>query len=247
MLALCLALSARAALANSGSAYVTSFPTGADVWVDGTYIGRTPILAGALALGHHRVTLTKTGASSRELDVDVPASGVAAASAYLAPAPNAHDPNAAGASGAGAYILHGVPSGARVLVDGEPVNATRAAAKLSAGAHTVDVASNSKRIARSFIVYPRTTTDVVLTVNGGGRSSVVAPVEDFLPENAYSLQERNFLVRYEGHVVSGQIGVGRVRYDSLTVTYDSVPKLIGGKLYLPLELLEKLTVANKPK
>ncbi len=53
----------------TGSLYVTTLPTGADVWIDGTYVGRSPLVLGGLAGGRHTVGLTKTGWDPLQLDV----------------------------------------------------------------------------------------------------------------------------------------------------------------------------------
>src|ERR1700738_2679957 len=57
----------------TGSLYVTTLPSGADVWIDGAYVGRTPLVVGALSPGGHAVGLTKSGWSPLQLDVTVEA------------------------------------------------------------------------------------------------------------------------------------------------------------------------------
>ncbi|MDP9106421.1 MAG: PEGA domain-containing protein, partial [Candidatus Eremiobacteraeota bacterium] len=70
----------------TGSLYVTTLPTGADVWIDGTYVGRSPLVLGALAAGHHTVGLTKTGWDPLQLDVSVVAAQTTLSSTRLEPA-----------------------------------------------------------------------------------------------------------------------------------------------------------------
>src|SRR5437868_14421763 len=41
--------------ATSGSLKVTSFPSGAEVWVDGTYTGKTTPMSVSVAVGDHAV------------------------------------------------------------------------------------------------------------------------------------------------------------------------------------------------
>jgi hypothetical protein len=80
------------------------------------------------------------------------------------------------------------------------------------------------------------------------RSSVVAPIDEYLPGNTYSLQGKKIVVRYAGHLVVAHLGETTVRYDGASIAYDGAPETIGRKLYLPLELLEKLTSgASRPE
>src|SRR5665213_644741 len=55
----------------TGSLYVTTLPSGADVWIDGTYAGRSPLVLGGLVAGRHTVGLTKTGWDPLQLEVSV--------------------------------------------------------------------------------------------------------------------------------------------------------------------------------
>ena len=77
--------------------------------------------------------------------------------------------------------------------------------------------------------------------DAGVRSAVVAPAEDYLPTDAFQVEGKKIVVRYAGHVVVAHVGDIGVRFDGATVEYGSAPESIGGKLYLPVELLEKLT------
>ncbi|MDQ6941717.1 MAG: PEGA domain-containing protein, partial [Candidatus Eremiobacteraeota bacterium] len=70
----------------TGSLYVTTLPTGADVWIDGTYVGRSPLVLGALAGGRHTIGLTKTGWDPLQLDVSVVAGQTTLSSTRLEPA-----------------------------------------------------------------------------------------------------------------------------------------------------------------
>ena len=55
----------------TGSLYVTTLPSGADVWIDGTYVGRSPLVLDALGVGRHTIGLTRSGWTSRQLDVTI--------------------------------------------------------------------------------------------------------------------------------------------------------------------------------
>jgi hypothetical protein len=225
--------------APSGAVYVTTLPSGADIWIDGTYVGRAPVLIDALAPGHHALTITKTGWIVQEVDVNVPAGAVAMSSTHLAAGPRALAGNASGT-----IVLRDVPQGALLALDGQPFVATNGKnVKLSAGPHRLTLTTSRGKATRLINVLPETTSDVVLREpkSGGVRSPVVAAAEDYLPDENFSVEGKKVVIRYAGHVVVGYLGEQQVRFDGTTVAYDGAPQSIDGKLYLPLALLEKLT------
>jgi hypothetical protein len=229
----------------SGGAYITTLPAGADIWVDGTYVGRSPVFVDALARGRHSITITKTGWSVRETVVEVAPGAVALSSTTLVPGPRAMAGKARGM-----LALRGIPSGAQISLDGQAfAGDLQKAVELPAGTHRITIVTGRGKTTRTFMVFPDTATQVVLheAPRGDSHSAVVAPVNDYLPESAYSLEGKKIVVRYGGHVVVAHIGERNVRFDGAEFAYDSTPQQIGRKLYLPLELLEKLsTEAPRP-
>ncbi len=224
----------------SGALYVTTLPAGADVWVDGTYLGRSPIFADALALGSHRVTITKTGWAVQAVDVEVKP-GTTLSSIELTPAVRAR------IKATGAFDVRGLPDGAHLLLDGLPIDQKLPKPyKVSAGTHRVSFETTRGRMTRTFTVFPETTTEVVLRepASETARSPVVAPVDNYLPAGSCSIEGKKVVVRYDGHVVIAHLGEHAVRFDNALVEYDGVAQTIGGKLYLPLELLERLADAD---
>jgi hypothetical protein len=227
------------ATAGSAALYLTSLPAGADVWVDGNYVGRSPVFIDALSEGRHHLTLTKTGWSVQESDVDVTSIAVTLRSLQLAPASRQKP-------GMGAVSFHGLPAGAALRIDGSP--ASLQAGKplaLGAGAHTFVLAAPGGPIERSFTVYPETTTEVLLRPLAAGAevSAVIAAAVDYLPAKAFAVEGRKVVIRYEGHVVVGKLDEAALRFDGKTVAFAGTPTVIAGKLYLPLPLLERLTGA----
>jgi hypothetical protein len=215
----------------TGGIYVTSLPSGADVWIDGTYVGRSPVFVDALARGHHAITLTKTGWAAQQADVDVVAGGVAMSSSRLVA--GAH---AGGVEEAGVAVLRGVPAAAKLTLDGGiAISDPRVPLPLAAGVHQIVVTTSRGKLTRSFAVVPGTSTQVVLRAprSDETRSGVVALAEDYLPEDAFTLEGKKFVVRYAGHIVVG--------HDGALVAYDTAPESISGRLFLPLALLQKLT------
>lgn len=227
------------ATSSFGALYLTTLPDGADVWVDGTYIGRSPVLVDALSSGHHVVTLTKTGWVTREVDVDVAAGSTAMSSLRLSAQ---HVPRAKGAFGT--VTFRALEPGARVVIDGDLVKRDpEAAIPIRPGAHMAVVTTPTERLSRAFTVYPNTTTLVVVrsAAREEVKSAVVAPAEEFLPDEAYRIDGKKVMVRYGGHVVVARIGEMPMRFDGVTISNDAAPSRIGGRLYLPLALLIRLT------
>jgi len=227
----------------AGSLFVSTLPAGADVWIDGTYIGHSPALASALPVGKHNITLSKTGWALRELVVEVRPAETALSAVRL----SAKTPHPGAARATGNYVLRGVPRGATVLVDGLAVRSLGPAA-LSAGEHRVALVTARGRTTLAFEVVPETTTEVLLREPAGAeaRSGVVAPVDRYLPVGVCAVEGKKIVVRYAGHVVVARFGENDVRYDGTLVSYAGTPESIGGKLYLPLELLQRLSAKPEP-
>lgn len=222
----------------SGEIYVTTLPSGADVFIDGTYVGRSPALIGALGGGRHALTLTKSGWIVQEVDVTVRADAVAMSSTRLLPASRA-DSGAA----LGSVVVRGAPAGASFLLDGNAFSPSPQPFVLSAGPHHIEMKTSHGRTTRPLDVLPDTTTELVLQEpkSDDSHPSIVAPAEDYLPTDAFSLLGKKVVVRYGGHVVVGHLGDATLRIDGTAATFDAAPDFIGGRLYLPLPLLEQLT------
>ena len=221
-----------------GGAYITTLPSGADVWFDGIYVGHSPLVVDALAAGRHELTLTKAGWNTVETMVVVAGGTVATSSTRLNPGSHG-----GGSSEPGTLVLRGLPSGGMIAVDGVPLSTSKEPRMMTAGSHHVVVDAAGGRTTRAFTVYPGTTTDLVF---GGAtrverRSAVVAPAEDYLPTNAFVISGKRIVVRFLKHVVIAHFGESHVTLDGAIVSFDSAPESIGGKLYLPLELLERVT------
>jgi hypothetical protein len=225
----------------SGGLYVTALPVGSDVWIDGTYVGRSPVLLDALLAGRHSLSIAHTGWLVAEVDVTVPPGGIAMSSTRLLAGPRAFGSNAA----AGDVVLRDVPPGAALTLDGAPLDAAvgRPVA-LAAGEHRLGMTAGKIRSTRPFTVLPDTTTALVLHAERAVaevRSGVVAPADDYVGSDAYRIDGRRIVVKTSGHVVVARFGETSVRYDGATISYDAAPTMIGGKLCMPLALLEKLS------
>lgn len=223
----------------TGTIYVTTLPTGADVWLDGTYAGRTPMILDALPAGAHDVSITKTGWTPQDLAVSVVAGQTATSSTVLA--------HAAGPvhAGNGSIVLHGASPGA-VWLDGQPVKpALDGIVTAPAGTHDVTVRVGGGKMTRSVTVYPEMRTDVVFREGVTTRSPVIAPADEYVPATAYRIDGARLVMKYGGHEVIARVGSTSYRIDGRAAAYDAAPTMIAARLYLPLELLTMLTQNDK--
>ncbi|HEY0613614.1 MAG TPA: PEGA domain-containing protein [Candidatus Elarobacter sp.] len=219
----------------TGSLYVTTLPSGVDVWIDGTYVGRTPLVLSALAAGHHTVGLAKTAWSPLQLDVSVVAGQTTLSSTKLETA-------RAGFRLPGSIAVHGLVPEA-TFVDGIPASPSKdGTIPVPAGTHEVAFRTSHGRLTRTVTVWPQTRTDVVLLADvEQPRPSVVAPAEDYVPRNAIKFDGEKVVIRTGRHEVIGRLGVTVYRVDGRSVDYGEAPTMIGPRLYLPLDLLTMLS------
>ncbi len=224
--------------APTGGVYVTTLPAGADVWVDGTYLGHSPVLLDALPAGSHHLTLTRTGWTSQDLGVTVVASATVTASVVLAR-------DGRSAVGTGTIAIHGVTVGS-VLVDGETKTLGKdGTLNVDAGTHDVALVLPQGKITRSVTVYPQMRTDVVVEAGAPARSVVIAPADDYVPAAAVLLTGDALSLHYGRHDVSARLGSTSYTVDHRTVVYDAAPTVIKNRVYLPIELLTLLTASDK--
>ncbi len=230
------------ALVPTGSVYVTTLPSGADVWLDGVYVGHSPLVVDALSAGRHAVNLTMAGWNGQQLDVSVVAGQTTLSSARLERVAGAKTRAALGA-----IALHGLPPGP-VTLDGAPAEPAKDGTFPAAtGTHVLVVRTPRGRLTRTVTVWPQTRTDVVLQEDAGPtRPSVVAPAEDYLPASAVRVDGAKLVLKFGGHEVVGRLGSTSYRVDGRSVDYDAAPTLIGPRLYLPIELLT-LLAGNKDR
>jgi len=238
---------AASAETTAGAVYVTTLPAGADIWLDGTYVGRAPVLVDALPPGRHSLTLTLSGWAVQEVDVTVPSGGVVMSGTHLVPAAHAFD------AAAGSVVVGEKAPGAKLILDRAPWNpAQSGAVSLPAGQHHVAVVTPQGSTTRACTVLPGMTTSLVLHAepsSAEARAAVVAPADDYVGADAYTVEGSKIVVRTSGHLVVAHFGDTSVRYDGATISFDSAPTSIGGKLYLPLALLQKLSadMSKSPK
>jgi hypothetical protein len=226
----------------TGALYVTTLPTDADVWLDGTYVGHSPVVLDALAAGRHTVSLNRTGWVSADIDVSVVAGTTALSSVVLTRTGSSPLRGAPGS-----IVIKGLPTKS-VSIDGAAGAPDRTGAyAVASGTHELVAITAAGKMTRTVTVYPQTPTEVVLREEDTStRSAVVAPAADFLPAAAVKIEGTHVTIRYEHHDVDAMLGSSSYRLDGRGASYDAAPTVINGALYLPLELLKQLT-ANDAK
>lgn len=97
---------------NTGSIYVTSLPTGASVYVDGTYYGVAPALASGLTPGYHQVRISLSGFQDWVGSVNVQSDVTTKVSQTLSVGPTQTS-----IPGTGSISVNSNPAGADVYLD----------------------------------------------------------------------------------------------------------------------------------
>lgn len=103
----------------TGSIYVTSVPSGASVYVDGTYYGPSPQLASGLTPGYHQVRISLSGFQDWIGNVMVNQGDTTRVSQTLSVTPTPTQ-----VSGTGSLSIQSNPAGASVYLDNEYMGIT---------------------------------------------------------------------------------------------------------------------------
>jgi hypothetical protein len=120
------------------------------------YIGHSPKLIDALAVGHHTLTVAKAGWQGRDLPVNV----IDAAIPLLID--TALDRSDALPRGTGRLIVHGDPIPASIFVDGTAVGLTKGTCDLPAGTHVLVLFTPHGRMSRRVTIYADMETEIVV-------------------------------------------------------------------------------------
>jgi len=246
-----LALFSGAANVAHGGIYITTLPSNAAVWMDGSYLGESPLYVDGLRSGRHYLTLTHAGWLPQTATADVSAGRIAAVSVVLAQ-------NAAGAHNAGSkasgVVRARAPADVKLFFDGAALPGSGNPLSTSAGDHVMMIVANggarSMRIVR---VYPGLTTVVELSENPGlaadasaaGDENTLAPLGDFVPANSYSINGDEITVHYRGVELQCTIGSRGYLYNGKPGSLTVAPAMVGKKAYLPLSLLHRISGTAK--
>ncbi len=132
---------ARSAAGVPGTVAVTSVPDGADVYVDGSFVGNCPATL-KLSAGKHSIRVSLSGRKDWSRDISVQEGSDVRLSANLESPANAVDGNNAGSESSpetGTVSVTSDPSGAEVYADGSLLGTTPGTFKLAAGQHYLRV------------------------------------------------------------------------------------------------------------
>jgi PEGA domain-containing protein/copper amine oxidase-like protein len=237
-----------AASGGHGSVYVTTLPPGANVWMDGNYMGDTPLYVDGLDGGRHFLTLTRSGWQPQSTAVDVTVGRVTAVSAVLAA--NAPQPKAGQANPKGTLSVRGA-AGAKVFVDGVALATPYESQPVTAGEHILLVQRGNTRTTSSIRIYPETTTTVSLAPRAGGgdessgAEDMLAALQDYVPASDFSVSGDDIAIHHNGIELECAVGSRTYILNGKAGTLSVAPAMVGGKPYLPVSLLSRIAGGNK--
>ncbi len=245
LLALCAVIvlaSSAGASAGHGSIYVTTLPPGATVWLDGTYMGETPLFIDQLDSGRHFITLTRSGWQPQSAPADVTIGRVTTVSAVLVATNPVSRPNQNRAKGT---LSIRDANGAKVYLDGEALGTPYENQAVAAGDHILLVQRGSNRQTTSVRIYPDVTTTVSLTPSRqssvpGGSDDVLAPLTDYVPANDFTVSGDEITIHHDDIELECTIGSRNYTFNGKAGTLDVAPAMVANKPYLPLSLLNRI-------
>ena len=230
-----------AATNGHGSVYVTTLPPGVTVWMDGRYVGETPLFVDDVAIGHHVILLTRSGWQPVSTGTDVTVGGIGYVTAVLGQNADAHQ----SASAKGSLQIRDA-AGAKVWVDGVALADFDQPQTLAAGDHILAVARGSQRSATSFHIYPQTITTISLAVAASvpqataGEDDELGALQDYVPQNDFVVNGEDITIHYHGFEVECSVGSLSYTLNGKAATLSVAPAMVGDKPYLPMSLLERL-------
>lgn len=230
-----------------GGIFVTSLPAGAAVWMDGTYVGETPLLVDGTDSGRHAITLIHSGWLPQSTYADVAAGHIVAVSLVLAA--NGSHPLPSHAKGS---LLLRAAAGSKAMLDGALLPETNEALSVDAGDHILSLSKpGGPRQTQIVHIYPQITTVVVqtspatTTLAPSNGDDVLAMLDEYVPASNYTMSPDGITIHFHGIEVECAIGSKTYTLNGKTGTLDLAPAMVGKKAYLPLSLLKRITGAPK--
>jgi hypothetical protein len=214
--------------------------------MDGTYLGRTPAFVDDLLPGHHALTVSRAGWNVQTAGVDVNVGQTTPISLVLqriAPRPGQTD-----ASKAPGFLSVRGTAGDNVFIDGARAGALPLEAKtVQGGFHIVTVTGKTPgRVTRVVDVFPDTLSviSVAPIQNGAGGTSaaddVLASLSAYLPGANVAVAGDEIAIHGHGLELQCSIGSRDYTLNGKQGTFTIAPAMVGGKVYLPLSLLQRL-------
>jgi PEGA domain len=242
-----LALLGGAGTEAHGGVYITTLPSGAAVWMDGSYIGETPLYVDGLRSGRHYLTLTRAGSLPQTTTADVGAGRIATVSVVLPQ--NAATGRTAGKTSGVVRVR--APADVKLFLDGAALSAAAEPRSTPAGDHVLMIVSKGGgRSMRIVHVYPQLTTVVELSRTSGPAAGAaaaaddedtLAPLADFVPADSFSINGDEITVHYRGVELQCTIGSRGYLYNGKPGSLAVAPAMVGKKAYLPLTLLHRIS------
>lgn len=227
-----------------GAAFISTLPAAANVWLDGTYVGQTPLYVDGLDPGSHSLTVSRATWKPVSLDVFVEIGRVATVSVVLTRALGAHS---LPSNATGSVTVRGGPPGAAVFVDGVKVGKLPLEAhKLAPGHHIVSVVgARPVHFLRDVEVYPDAVSVVTLapglaTTGSDADDTTLAPVYAYVPAANVTVARDVVTIHYHGTEVECAIGSRAYTINGRESTLAVPPALVGGKVFLPVSLLKRI-------
>lgn len=243
------AIAASVVALATGSAYVTSLPANAEVWVDGVYAGRAPVFVDLLVSGRHAVTVSRAGWSPKLATFSVVSGQTATVSIALDRTPGSQ-PGPAGSPSRdhGLLSVRGAPLGAAVLIDGVQAGTIPTIARaLAPGRHIVVVRpKGAPQIVHAVTVYPNTATVAMFgnaqaaATTAVAADDVLAPLDRYVSPSDFTVAGDQIAIHHRGIEVQCAIGARAYSINGKAGVLGVPPAIVQGRIYLPLSLLERI-------
>ncbi len=241
---------AAATLAPHGGAFITTLPSGAEVWLDGGYLGRTPAYVDDLLPGHHALTVSRAGWNVATAGFDVSVGQATAVSLVLSRVAQGRGSDEAAAA-PGSLDVRGTP-GDEVYIDGMSAGTLPLEDKqIKGGVHIVTViGKQTGRVTRVVEVFPDTVSviSVVAPQNESGLEApaddVLAPLSSYIPDASVNVSGEAVDIHAHGLEMQCTIGSRDYVMNGKVGSFSIAPALVSGKVYLPLSLLQRISAAK---
>ncbi len=228
-----------------GGAFVTSLPGSASAWVDGAFVGATPLYVDDLLPGQHTLTLSSAGWQPASTSFDVVIGHITPVSVVLG-----RSQSSPAREGQGILAVVGAPPGARIYVDGNGIGVAPVDPHPeSAGYHIVTVqlaGKNGTRFTRVVNVFPNATTAVALSAPATNLQpqpidDILEPLDSVVPPTSVVISGSDVTIHYRGFEVQCAIGSRSYTFNGKPGTLSISPALVGSKVYVPSSLLARLS------
>jgi hypothetical protein len=152
--------------------------------------------------------------------------------------------------GQGTLAVRGGPTGAKVFIDGAVVGTLPVDPRIvEAGYHIVTVTpptKNAVKETRIVDVFPNTTTAVTFVTSSTtstqdhANDNILEPIDSYVPLNNVVISGNDVTIHYRGMEVECAIGSRTFTINGKAGTLAVSPAVVGGKVYLPLSLLQRV-------